>query len=285
MPTLVIHAGAGGETRPARHLAIEAHLTAIGAPIWKMLHAGSSAVEAVVEANRLLEDVPIFNAGTGSKLQADGAARLSAALMCGETERFSGVVGVQGFTNPILMCPSLLDATDRVLMGDGAARWAHEIGLSPGDPVTAERREQWAAMESGKSGTVGAVAVDDQGRVAAAISTGGRGHERVGRVSDSPTVAGNFASRVAATGMTGIGEQIVDGGLAVRLVADVEAGASLDRAADRLMARILEREWEVGFIAVDRTGAWVARSSVWMGWRAYDADGVHGTEGFQRPSE
>lgn len=242
-----------------------------------MLTAGASAVDVVVEATRLLEDVPIFNAGLGSKLQADGVARLSAALMCGDTERFGGIVGLEGYANPILLCRPLLDADDRVLMGDGAAAWAREVGLPERSPVTEERLQQWRAREAGRTGTVGAVALDIAGRVAAAISTGGRGHERVGRVSDSPTVAGNFASRAAAAGMTGIGEQIVDGGLAVRLVAAVDAGMSLEEAADRVMGRILEREWEVGFIAVDHTGAWVARASTWMGWRAYDARGVYCT--------
>lgn len=277
MPVLVLHSGAGGESRPARHAEIRAHLTRIGDACWPLLRGGASATEVVVEVTRQLEDVPIFNAGVGSKLQSDGGARLSAALMCGETERFAGVIGLEGFTNPVLLCPSLLDARDRVLMGDGAAAWARAQQLPPGDPRTDERIAQWQAQLEGKTGTVGAVALDDHGRVAAAISTGGRGHEHIGRVSDSPTVAGNFASPAAAASMTGIGEQIVDGALAVRLVAAVDSGASLADAADRLLARIEQRDWEVGFIAVDAEGAWVARSSVWMGWRAYDDKGVYAT--------
>lgn len=274
MPTLVIHAGAGGETRPHRQQLIREHLQVIGDACWPMLQAGRPAAEVVVEATRMLEDVPIFNAGLGSKLQADGVARLSASLMCGHTERFGGIVGLEGYQNPILLCPALLEAADRVLMGEGAAAWARAQGLPERSPVTEERLAQWRAKEEGKSGTVGAVALDTQGRVAAAISTGGRGHEHVGRVSDSPTVAGNYAGPLVAAGMTGIGEQIVDGALAVRFVTLVEGGASLEEAADRIMARILDRDWEVGFIAVDTEGGWVARSSTWMGWRAYDARGA-----------
>jgi L-asparaginase len=277
MPTLVIHAGAGGETRPHRQHRIRAHLEEIGEACWPMLCEGRPAVEVVVEATRRLEDVAIFNAGLGSKLQADGVARLSAALMCGHRERFSGIVGLEGYTNPVLLCPSLQSAPDRVLMGEGARAWAERQGLPPRSPVTEERLAQWRSKVSGKTGTVGAVALDEAGRVAAAISTGGRGHEHVGRVSDSPTVAGNYATRAAAAGMTGIGEQIVDGGLAVRFVSLVEAGVSLEEAADRVMGTILEREWEVGFIAVDAVGNWVARASTWMGWRAYDSHGAHTT--------
>lgn len=260
-----------------RQQAILRQLAPIGDACWDLLRDGASALDVVVEAVRRLEDEPLYNAGTGAKLQSDGGARLSASLMCGERERFGGIVGVEGYANPILMCPSLLEARDRVLMGQGAARWAAEQGLTPRDPRTPERIAEWERGGEGRSGTVGAVALDDQGRLAAGISTGGRGHEYLGRVSDSPTVAGNYASRIAAAGMTGIGEQIVDGALAVRLVADVEAGRSLSAAADRVMARVLEREWDVGMIAVDRTGEWVARSSVWMGWRAYDSAGIHGT--------
>lgn len=276
MPVLILHSGAGGEPDPDRRRAIARELVRIGDLAWaKLAHA--SALDVVVEATRLLEDVPFFNAGRGSKLQEDGVARLSAALMCGDTLRFSGVVGIEGFLNPILACPALLDARDRVLMGEGAARWAQEQGLERGDARTERRIEEWRSAKQGKSGTVGALALDAGGRLASAISTGGRGGERVGRMSDSPTVAGNYASAMAAAGMTGIGEQIVDGALAVRLVAAVEGGESIRSASQRLMGEIRSRTWEVGMIGLSADGTWIADSSVWMGWRAYDSSGVYCT--------
>src|SRR5690606_17612929 len=119
----------------------------------------------------------------------------------------------------------------------------------------------WRAALEGRTGTVGAVAVDARGRLAAATSTGGRGFERVGRVSDSCTIAGNYATPEAAVSCTGVGEHIVDGGLAVRLVGAGAAGQGLEAAADALVARMRARGWEAGFIAGDARGAFVARKT------------------------
>lgn len=178
---------------------------------------GHSAVETVVHVVRLLEDDPLFNAGTGSKLQQDGRARLSAALMDGPRRRFSGVINVENVRHPIEIAHLLQEEPFRVLAAEGAGQFARSRGMAEYDPVTAERRAEWQRGVAGISGTVGACALDREGRLAAATSTGGRGGEWPGRVSDSATVAGNYATEEAAVSCTGVGEDIVDEALAVRL--------------------------------------------------------------------
>jgi len=259
----------------------------------------------VVNAVRRLEDDPLFNAGTGSKLQVDGRARLSAAAMDGEEERFGGVVNVEGLLNPVLLARALMDDDDRVLAGAGALERARQLGLPEGEVRTAERVAEWQARTggpamsvagacdslagpcdppagpadplAGRTGTVGAVARDDQGHMAAATSTGGRGLEAVGRVSDTPTVAATYANAHAAVSLTGVGEDIVDGALGARLVTLVEAGQPLERARQHLRAACRRRGWQAGFIAVDASGAWVVEHSTpAMSWWMAGPDGTAG---------
>ena len=223
-----------------------------------------------------LEDNPLFNAGTGSKLQMDGGARLSAALMDGTSEIFSGVVNVEGLTNPIELAAHLQGDADRVLCGSGAFERAMELGLQTGDVRTREAIEAWRTGAEGFTGTVGVVALDANHRIAAATSTGGRGMERVGRVSDSATVAGNFASTAVGVSCTGIGEDIVNGALAARLVSTVEAGMPLRPATEALVNKMRLRAWSAGFIALDRNGHWVASTTTdIMYWAAIDGLGEH----------
>lgn len=253
-PRLLLHAGAGRALAPDHRAEVQAHLAALGARLSEELRQGAAALEVVTRAVRSMEDHPRMNAGTGSRLQVDGVARLSAALMDGDAERFSGVVNVEGLKNPILLAFALQEDEARVLAGKGARARARELGLEEGEVRTAERLAEWRAAVDGQTGTVGAVALDAQGRLAAATSTGGRGMEPVGRVSDSPTVAGTYANRHAAVSLTGVGEQIVDGALAARLVALVEAGLPLHEAGARLHAQMRRRGWQVGLIALDAQG-------------------------------
>ena len=236
-------------------------------------------MEAVVAAVSALESDALFNAGTGAKLQADGRARLSASLMDGPTERFAGVINVEGLLHPIQLARHLLDDDARVLDGEGALARARELGLQEGDVRTPQSIAEWedarGAGTIGRGGTVGAVALDSAGRLAAATSTGGRGMERPGRVSDSATPAGTFASPRAAVSCTGWGEQILGGGLAVRVVQSVEHGADAHTAAQGLLMHMLDRDWQAGFIALDADGTWsVAHTTPVMAWhiRAQDLD-------------
>lgn len=254
-PVLVIHGGAGRRLPDEACQARAASLRDIGSAVYGQLTSGRSALDAVVEATRRLEDDPLFNAGLGSKLQIDGGARLSASLMDGAAQRFSGLVNVEGVLNPIDACPALLAERDRVLCGAGGFEAAKAVGARLGDPRTPGAIDRWRAGVEGRTGTVGAVALDTQGNLAAATSTGGRGLERVGRVSDSCTVAGNYASGGAAVSATGIGEDIVDAALAARVVIGAEQGGDLAATGRRVRSLMLERGWVAGYIAVDKAGA------------------------------
>lgn len=281
-PVVIVHGGAGRVPAAEHSPRIAASLLRIAADAHAALSAGGTALDAVVSAVRQLEDDPLFNAGTGSKLQLDGRARLSAAVMDGETERFGGVVNVEGLLNPVLLSRALLDDEDRVLDGQGALRRAAELRLDLGEVRTPQRLAEWQARVGqvppplDRTGTVGAVALDARGRLACATSTGGRGYEAVGRVSDTPTVAATYANAAAAVSLTGVGEHIVDGALGARLVALVEAGMPLAQVRDRLIDQQRRRGWLAGFIAVDAAGAWVAaHSTPSMSWWCIDGDGSH----------
>ena len=257
MPILLIHGGAGRVTNPQRRQAMALALSDTLAKAWPtLISAGSRA--ATVHAVQLLEDNPLFNAGIGSKLQEDGEARLSAALMDGARARFSGVVNVTCIQNPILLARQLLEEKDRVLSGEGALQRARELGLKETDVRTPAARRAWKEAIAGETGTVGAVAVDSAGHLAAATSTGGRGMERVGRVSDSCTVAGNYADSLGAVSCTGIGEDIVDGALATRLVLGLSHDKSLQELSKNCIELMRKKAWRAGYIAVDHNENWVA---------------------------
>ncbi len=280
-PLLILQAGAGPKSMLERQQKAQASLESIVRSAFAHLeHSG--ALAAVVEATRQLEDNPLFNAGTGSKLQVDGGARLSASLMDGQREHFSGVINVPHLANPILLARHLLEEEDRVLAGQGALDRARELNLEEKDVRTPASIERWKKtlakkIAPGKTGTVGAVAVDSQGHIAAATSTGGRGCERVGRVSDSATIAANFATGAGGISFTGIGEHIVDGALGVRWVTDVENGCSAEEARDRLVSRMQHKGWEAGFVACDALGKWVfGHTTPSMYWAVLGPDGLKG---------
>jgi L-asparaginase len=258
---LLIHGGAGSQARPADREDRRRRLRRILEASYAYLQK-HSALEAVVEAVRRLEDDPAFNAGTGSLLQADGVARLSASVMDGPSRVFAAALNVEQVRNPVLIARALLDQSEHVLAGEGARRFARSIGLKRWNPVTPARRKQWQARQRGRHGTVGAVARDAQGRLAAATSTGGRGFERPGRVSDSGTPAGNYAIPDAAVSCTGDGEHILDEGLAVRIAQRVADGAPLAEAAGRTLAELRQRRRELGWICLDARGGWQALTTL-----------------------
>ncbi|MEN9206140.1 MAG: isoaspartyl peptidase/L-asparaginase [Thermostichales cyanobacterium SZTDM-1c_bins_54] len=276
-PKLVIHGGAGsaleGEKSPD---AVRTSLTAIAETIYRLLQQGMSAAEAVVQACLLLEDDPLYNAGTGSVLQSDGQIRMSASLMSGSRQAFSGVINVSRVQHPILMAAHLQTSPDRVVSDLGAAELARELQLPIYDPTTPKRLQEWVELQtqavkasqrvrtSLAMGTVGAVALDAQGSLAAATSTGGRGFERIGRVSDSATPAGNYATSVAAVSCTGVGEDILDEALAARIVVRVTDGMSLSAAMHRTFAEARSRQRDFGAIAIAASGeiAWETTTDV-----------------------
>ena len=242
-PVLVLHGGAGRLASGGRTDEARAALRRILEESWPALREGCSALQAVVDAVVRLEADPLFNAGTGSKLQVDGVARLSAAVMDGARECFGGVVNLEGLAHPVRLARALLEEDSRVLAGAGALARARELGLAEKDVRTERAIAAWERGLAGRTGTVGAVALDASGRLAAATSTGGRGLERVGRVSDTPTIAANLATPLAAVSLTGVGEDIVDGALGARVVLGVEAGGSLAAVSAAVLDKMREKGW------------------------------------------
>lgn len=261
LPTLVIHGGAGRKPDASRALKVRDSLSDVLKSVYPRLKSGLSATAAVVEAVRLLENDPFYNAGKGSKIQSDGRIRMSASVMDGGRQRFAGCVNVEGLRNPVLLARALLSQRDRVLAGRGAAEFARELGLEFASPYTSARREEFSRALPGKSGTVGAVAVDLKGRTAAATSTGGRGFEFPHRVSDSPTCAGNFAGTYGAVSATGYGEQIVDFAAAATIHAWLAAGMDLQSSVQELMRNARARGAQFGVIAVDARGHHMAATT------------------------
>ncbi len=254
-PVLLIHGGAGsGKWKNGRREQLRSSVARILKTVYPLLIGGKSSLEAVTRAVMELEDDPLYNAGRGAKIQSDGHIRLSASVMDGKARRFAGCVNVEGVKNPILLAKALLKEEDRVLAGMGAKTYARRLGLKFASPMTPERRAEFERKIKGKTGTVGAVAIDKNGRLAAATSTGGKGNEIPHRVSDSPTTAGNFANADCAVSATGIGEQIMDFSVAANLCSLVEAGVPLERASRELLKRARRQHAEFGFIALNRKG-------------------------------
>ncbi|WP_079678533.1 isoaspartyl peptidase/L-asparaginase [Planktothrix sp. PCC 11201] len=269
-PKLIIHGGAGSSLQGKGGLeAVRKSLYQVIDQVYPLLLRGASAKEAVVRGCQLLEDDPRFNAGTGSVLQSDGQIRMSAALMDGTLQRFSGVINVSRVKNPIDLAVVLQDASDHVLSDYGAAELARELQLPLYNPLTDQRLQEWledrkdnfrrtmanVVSEPAGTGTIGVVALDQRGQLAAGTSTGGKGFERIGRVSDSATPAGNYATTQAGVSCTGIGEDILDECLAAKIVIRVTDGQSLQTAFKKSFAEAHEHQRDFGAIGIDKTGA------------------------------
>jgi L-asparaginase len=221
-----------------------------------------SAVETVTFAVSLLENDPLFNAGTGSQIQSDGVIRMSASLMDGHTHRFSGVINIEQVQNPIFVAEHLQKVDDRVLGGEGAIRYAEQAQFQKFSTETPERRAEYEAkLAASRLGTVGCIALDKDGKLAAATSTGGKGFEIPGRISDSATVAGNYADGNAAVSCTGVGEDIVSAGLACKIVTRVADGMSLEAAFSRTFDEMSAYDGFAGAIGLDAKGNWFWQES------------------------
>lgn len=234
-----------------------------------------TALETVVYTVSLLEDNELFNAGIGSQIQSDGKVRLSAALMDGKTEKFSGVINVEDIKNPIAVAKELLPYDDRVLSGEGARNFARENGFGYFNPVTPQRQSEYEAKlnQQNNKGTVGCVALDAAGNLAAATSTGGKGFEIPCRVSDSATVAGNFANQHAGISCTGVGEDIVSGALAAKIVTRVTDGFSLKDAADKTFTELAVLDGFAGIIGISAAGEiYHCDSHPYMVWASFDVN-------------
>lgn len=269
-PKLIIHGGAGNSLAgKGTILEVRKCLYSILDAVYPLLQQGGTAKEAVVKGCKLLEDEPRFNAGTGSVLQSDGQIRMSAGLMDGSDHAFSGVINVSRVKNPIDLALALQSSKDRILSEYGCAEFMREFQIPIYNPMTDRRLQEWVeerhndfqrksanvlAGGSARHGTIGVVALDSHGRLAAGTSTGGKGFEKIGRVSDSPMPAGNYANDYAGMSCTGIGEDIIDECFAARVVIRVTDGLSLQQALDRSFKEATERKRDFAAISIDYTG-------------------------------
>jgi len=275
MYAIAIHGGAGAIARHALSGAREKQYragleTALDAG-YAVLERGGPSLDAVSAAVRVLEDDPLFNAGRGAALTRDGAAELDAAIMDGKRQRAGAVASVRHVKNPIELARRVMEKSRHVLLvGAGAEEFALEEGvvLVPnGYFRTPERQRQLESEQSGRpvsdlfpasQGTVGAVAVDQEGNLAAATSTGGLTNKRQGRVGDSPIIgAGTYAKNgVCAVSATGHGEYFIRCVAAYHICASVEyRGLTLEQAAQEMLRGILGGlGGSGGVIGVDRQG-------------------------------
>ena len=266
--SIAVHGGAGTILRENLTEAMRGEYEAgLGAALdagARLLAEGGNALDAVAATVVLLEDDPHFNAGRGATFTFEGKIELDAAIMDGRTRAAGAVAGVTRERNPVLIARAVMEHSPHVfLAGAGAERFAREQGFEPVDPAwfeTAERRRQFEEFRQRKSGwfdgsvkygTVGAVARDRQGHVAAATSTGGLTGKRWGRVGASPVIgAGTYADdRACAVSATGAGEYFIRTA-AAKAIADrmVLLGESAQAAADAVIAEIGELGGEGGVI-------------------------------------
>ena len=214
-----------------------------------------SALETVVYAVSLLEDDELFNAGIGSQIQSDGKIRMSAAIMDGETQKMSGVINIEEVKNPVKVAQILLQYDDRVLGGSGATNFARKNGFPSFSTEIPQRKAEYEAkLKSLGTGTVGCVALDQHGKIAVATSTGGKGFEIPGRISDSATVAGNYANSFCGVSLTGVGEDIVSNATAAKIVTRVTDGFSLQEAFTKTFNELKPYDGFAGAIAIDSKG-------------------------------
>lgn len=277
MTAIVIHGGAGVLRSNHNLERYKAFLGAAAKKGYAVLESGGSALDGVVAAVYEMEECGEFNAGVGCVLTLDGYAELDAGVMDGNTLSAGAVGCVHEIRHPVLGARFVMEKTDHVLLvGEGAQRFleAHGI-LRDNSLVSAEKLEKlkrlkddWLGGTSDRlrrnrswyreaHGTVGAVAVDSQGRVAAAVSTGGYWLKMSGRVGDSAIAgAGFFANRTGGAVATGIGEIAIKEGLARRAVEALEAGLSPQQSAEGSIKRVTLEfgEGTMGLIVLDAEG-------------------------------
>lgn len=293
---LVVHGGAGvirrEELAAEREAEYRAKLTEARDAGYAVLERGGSALDAVVATITILEDSPLFNAGKGAVLNANGQCELDASIMDGRTLAAGAVAGVHRIKNPIVLARDVMERSPHVLLtGEGAEEFARGLGyaMMPASYFETEfRRKQWeqiqaaekarekqppAAGESGsgapasdgpttsgtggKHGTVGCVALDRHGNLAAGTSTGGMTNKKFGRVGDSPIIgAGTYASNATcAVSATGWGEYFIRLGVAHDIAAQMEyRGVTVDEAARATIAKVGKLGGDGGVIAIDRAG-------------------------------
>ncbi|HET7921561.1 MAG TPA: isoaspartyl peptidase/L-asparaginase family protein [Gammaproteobacteria bacterium] len=256
MPFSILVHGGAGEIDPASLPERLAGCRKAADAGYAILKRGGSAVDAVEAAVTVLEDDPLFNAGTGSTLNVLGRVETDAAIMDGANLRAGAVAAISGVRNPVKLARAVMQHTTHVLMtGDGATQLAREHGIELCDPeslIVPAQREHWKR----KYGTVGAVARDREGRLAAATSTGGMFDKLPGRIGDTPLIGcGTYADARAAVSCTGHGEDIIRTTLARNAAYLLQEAGDASSAADLAMRHFADASGsEAGLIMVERDG-------------------------------
>ncbi|MCS6873930.1 MAG: isoaspartyl peptidase/L-asparaginase [Pyrinomonadaceae bacterium] len=272
----VVHGGAGviprGSLTPEKEAEYRQKLEEALMAGYKALQEGKSALDAVEIAIRILEDSPLFNAGKGAVFTADGRVELDASIMDGKTLKAGAVAGIHTVKNPISLARVVMEKSPHVmLIGEGAEKFAVKNGLDIVDPKyfwTKERWEQYervkkerekqANQKTSKYGTVGAVALDKYGNLAAGTSTGGMTYKMFGRVGDTPIIgAGTYANNeTCAVSATGWGEYFIRLGVARDISALMEYRAlPIQQAVDLVIQQKLKKlGGDGGVIAIDKFG-------------------------------
>jgi beta-aspartyl-peptidase (threonine type) len=295
-PVFVIHGGAGvvaKEVTPEKEKAIRADLKRALETGYAVLTSGGSSLDAVSRAIVLLEDSPLFNAGKGAVFNHDGRNELDASIMDGATLRAGSVANVHKVKNPILLARAVMEKSQHVmLVGDGAEAFAESIGMTLVDPKYFYTQERWQQLQDALKaeqaekadpakaphhGTVGAVALDKAGHLAAGTSTGGMTNKRYGRVGDSPVIgAGTYANAKCAVSATGWGEFYIRANAAHDICARVEyRNAPVAQAADEVVMGVVPKlGGDGGVIALDADGNFATpfnTEGMYRGW--IDRDG------------
>lgn len=277
--SIAIHGGAGtlvkGMMTADKELSYKSALESALNEGYAILEKGGSAIDAVETAVRALEDSPLFNAGKGSVFTANGTHEMDASIMDGKSLKAGAVSLITGIKNPVSLARDIMEKSEHVFMaGEGAMEFAkaHQHELADADYFYDEfRHQQWveirdtesfqldhAKKKEGKFGTVGAVACDEFGNLAAATSTGGMTNKKFGRVGDSPMIgAGNYANNeTCAISCTGSGEYFIRGVVAYDVASIIEhTGRSLaDAATDVIMNRVAKLGGDGGLIAINTKG-------------------------------
>jgi beta-aspartyl-peptidase (threonine type) len=286
---MVIHGGAGtilkSQMTPEKEKAYKAALTLALETGYRRIKAGESSINAVEAAVRIMEDSPLFNAGKGAVFTNEGKNELDAAIMDGNTLMAGSVAGVTTIRNPVSAARAVMEKSEHVMMvGRGAEKFAAQAGLEIVDPIYFWTKERWEGLQKAKRqdsikakegvgdkkslklgtenrdnkfGTVGAVALDKQGHLAAATSTGGMTNKKYGRVGDAPLIGiGTYANKLVGISCTGWGEFFIRNVVAHDVAALMEyKNQTVEEAASEVvMKKVPALGGDGGLIALDKDG-------------------------------